>query len=688
MINIWLAQVNNAYGHSLFLPYSVGCLEAYARAQEDLAQCIFKGYIFRREPLDDIIKRIETSGDIDILAISCYLWNWEYSKALGTAVKEQWPNCLVIIGGPQLPSLPPSCQLSIKGEASEALAHGGVFDEFPSADIAVYGEGELAFAEILRAVSGFHRGRGIEIKSGIFEKLRTITGLAIRTDRGTYFTGEPQRIRDLSQLPSPYLTGCFDSLLAHRAYDEETGAETRIDWQASLESNRGCPYMCSFCAWGPESLAKFFQFPLERIYREIEWMGQQHIRYLYSCDANFGIIKRDVDIANILAFTKQLYGYPKEFRACTAKNSNDQVFEISKILHEAGMSKGATLSFQSVDPHTLDIIKRKNIKIDNFAEFLKRYRDHGIATYTELIIGLPGETRQSFEAGINSILDAGKHDGLNIYLCQVLPQTEFDDPEYRKIHGIITVRSPLLLQHSTPINDPHQEYNEIVIGTSSMPTNIWRDTYMFSWAVQAFHALGLTRYLAIFCRHELGMAYSTFYNALLEWMQATPNSNLGDEYRNVLSICESGMRGGDWGQIDYRFGNIIWPTEELTFLRLVTDYQNTYKEIAVFFVNLLRQCSSQYISSIVVNLIDYQKNLLIRPDDDGQRSLDMEINYHEYFSKILDDKSMKPIIKPESLIIISARSYKDLEEYARLVVWYGRKGGNFLHKNIICYSKD
>jgi hypothetical protein len=148
------------------------------------------------------------------------------------------------------------------------------------------------------------------------------------------------------------------------------------------------------------------------------------------------------------------------------------------------------------------------------------------------------------------------------------------------------------------------------------------------------------------------------------------------------------MRGGDWGQIDYRFGNIIWPTEELTFLRLVTDYQNTYKEIAVFFVNLLRQCSSQYISSIVVNLIDYQKNLLIRPDDDGQRSLDMEINYHEYFSKILDDKSMKPIIKPESLIIISARSYKDLEEYARLVVWYGRKGGNFLHKNIICYSKD
>jgi len=678
-------------------------LEAYARAQPDLAHCVFKGYIFRREPIADIVERIEASGSIDILAISCYLWNWEFSKALGAAIKEQWPHCLVVIGGPQLPSLPqpktlpvetdlcsdqPAYLLPIKGAALDDFPYHAVFDDFPSADIAVYGEGELTFAEILRVVSECHGRSGIEFQSGIFEKLRIIPGLAIKTDRGTYFTGEPQRIRDLSQLPSPYLTGCFDALLTHRTHDAETGVETPIDWQASLETNRGCPYMCSFCAWGPESLAKFFQFPLERIYREIEWMGQHHIRYLFSCDANFGMIKRDLDIARILAFTKQLYGYPKEFRACTAKNSNDQVFEISKILHQAGMSKGATLSFQSIDPRTLGLIKRKNIKIDNFADFLRRYREHDINTYTELILGLPGETRQSFEAGIDSILDAGKHEGLNIYLCQVLPQTEFDDPEYRKTHGMITVRSPLLLQHSTPSNDLYKEYNEIVIGTSSMPTIIWRDVYMFSWVVQAFHVLGLTRYLAVFCRHELGMAYSTFYNFLLEWMRGAPNSNLGDEYRNVLSICESGMLGGDWGQVDYRFGNIIWPTEELTFLRLVTDYQNTYKELAVFFVNLLRQRSSHFISSIVVNLIDYQKNLLIRPDDDGQRLLDMEINYHEYFSKILVDNSMKPILKPESLIIIPTRSYQNLEEYARLVVWYGRKGGKFLHRNVIYYAQD
>mgnify|MGYP001563598849 CR=1 FL=1 len=98
----------------------------------------------------------------------------------------------------------------------------------------------------------------------------------------------------------------------------------------------------------------------------------------------------------------------------------DRVFQISKMLNSAGMSKGATLSFQSMDAHTLEAINRKNINMDDFRERLLEYNQNGIATYTELILGLPGESIESFKSGIDTLLDAGKHEGLNCYLCHLV----------------------------------------------------------------------------------------------------------------------------------------------------------------------------------------------------------------------------------------------------------------------------
>jgi len=195
----------------------------------------------------------------------------------------------------------------------------------------------------------------------------------------------------------------------------------------------------------------------------------------------------------VLVETKKLFSFPQEFRACYAKNSNDRVFEIAKMLNEAQMSKGVTLSFQSMDAHTQETIRRKNIKLDHFRETLQRYRQAGIVTYTELIIGLPGETLESFRDGINTLLNAGQHDGINMYLCQTLPNSEMNDVAYRAAHEIVDRRSPLLLQHSSPAVDPHQEYNDIVLGTSTMDAERFCETYKFAWAVQTFHCLGLAR---------------------------------------------------------------------------------------------------------------------------------------------------------------------------------------------------
>ena len=669
------------YGSSLFLPYSVGCLEAYARSQKDIELVFeFKGYIYRREPIVNVINRIKQSGGVDVLGISCYIWNEQYSRALADAVHSRYPRSLIVIGGPQI------------------TTRENPFLTWGSADIVVRGEGEYTFAAILRAYAGFRYDN--QYQTTVFHGDRTcgtygaISGLAIQDRRpdnqsGYITTGEPERITDLSTLPSPYLTGCFDEIIGDTTTKWKKGPQPgEIDYQVSFESDRGCMYSCSFCQWGPQALAKFYQFPMERVIAEMQWCGEHKIRYVYGCHANFGIVKQDLDIAYLLVETKKIYDFPKEARFCTAKNSNDRVFEISKLLNEAGMSKGATLSFQSMDAHTLKLIKRTNMKIDDLRKHLKRYYEHGIVTYTELIMGLPGETLESFRAGIDTLLDAGKHEGLNIYLCQVLPQTDFDDQAYQEAHEIVARRSPLLMQHSAPVTDPHQEYNDIIISTATMDAEAWCETYKFAWAVQTFHCLGLARFLAMFCRHELGMPYSEFYSSLLVWLSEHLDSYLGKEYLTMARVLNMGMCGGDWGQVDERFGNIIWPTEEMSFLRLIVDIDSVEGELRNFIMLLLANRNYHITTSLLNALVAYQAKMLIRPDDKKGWIIEMCYNCHSYFTSILLDKPIKFESLNESMLITPKRSYNSLEEYAREQVWYGRKGKRFTQSDVICYSKE
>src|SRR5690348_1203332 len=84
---------------------------------------------------------------------------------------------------------------------------------------------------------------------------------------------------------------------------------------------------CSFCEWGAPSLNKIRQLPMDRVLGEIDWFGKHSIQYIESCDANFGILARDVQIAECLAQTKEKYRSPDKFRASFAKYSNARISE-------------------------------------------------------------------------------------------------------------------------------------------------------------------------------------------------------------------------------------------------------------------------------------------------------------------------------------------------------------------------
>jgi putative methyltransferase len=314
---------------------------------------------------------------------------------------------------------------------------------------------------------------------------------------------------------------------------------------------------------------------------EIDWFGKMGVDYLDNADANFGILKRDVEIARQLAETKTKYGFPKTFRTSFAKNSNDTIWEIANIFHDAKMLKSVTLAMQSMDENVLVNIKRKNIKFSKFGELVARYEAAGIPTYTELILGLAGETLDMFLDGIDKNLDAGQHSGLFTYLNLVLNNTEQATPEYRRAHGIESLPLYAMLSHGTPDDTVPRERQEVVIATAAMPHAEWKEGFLHGRVIEAFHSMGLLQDVAITARTR-GIRYRDFYSQLIQWMRANPHTIAGREFANIEAILDRALAGGLWDCVDARLSDISWPPEEFMFARICLELDQFYDEVEEF----------------------------------------------------------------------------------------------------------
>ena len=96
---VQLVQLNNRYGKQVYLPYSAGVLESFVKQNKEIKDSFdFKEFIFLRENVSNMVNKI---GYVDILGISCYVWNWRISLKLAEKVREKNPNCMIFLGGPQ-----------------------------------------------------------------------------------------------------------------------------------------------------------------------------------------------------------------------------------------------------------------------------------------------------------------------------------------------------------------------------------------------------------------------------------------------------------------------------------------------------------------------------------------------------------------------------------------------------------
>lgn len=622
MKKVYFVQAGFAFDKSVYLPYATGCLAAYSLQFDDFNSAYeLGGFFYKREKTDDIISRI---NDPSVVAFSNYAWNVEFNKALSKKIKSLYPECTVIFGGH-----------SVRNDSSELL------DECDWIDYLIFGEGEEPFYNLLMAL---HNNTNIE----------NVCNIAYRKDGKAVCTPR-SACPDISEYPSPYLTGLFEDI---------TRSEI-VELLSVIETNRGCPYKCAYCDWSAKSKVRFF--PMEKVKAELKWLSDHKIEYCFCADANFGMFRRDVEIADYCIELKKNTGYPDVFRPCYAKENDDNVFKICSKFNEYHIDKGATMAYQSLSDDALTNVNRKNLTVEHFADIVKKYNHAKIPTYSELILGLPGETYESFCDGLCKLLEAGQHNSVSVYHCEVLPNSIMGSADYIEKHGIKSKKVKFNHIHSAETQEEIPEYSEIVMETNTMSKEMWIKSNLFSVTLQCFHSLGLLRCFAIYSHYEKGISYREFYNRLFEFALA----NLETVFGKVLARYEDKLSHsleGDWNYYNPAFGNIVWFFEEGMFLECMYNYDTFEKEIAPFIATL------GIDEGLLNELKKYQKSVLRRPNRTGEK-LTLNYNFTKYFDDIYSGE-YSPLEKTSVTVEFAEnRVFEDWYSFAKNIVWFGRRKG-------------
>ena len=154
-----------------------------------------------------------------------------------------------------------------------------------------------------------------------------------------------------------------------------------------IETNRGCPFRCSFCHTGDDYFNKIHKFSDKRIIDEIDYIGKKAgalgISNLHIADTNYGMYPRDREITQALLDSHNKYNWPNSIMATTGKNQKERVIDITSML---GNMFSVNMSAQSMDENVLANIRRSNISLDAYKDINQHLKESGRSTKAELIM--------------------------------------------------------------------------------------------------------------------------------------------------------------------------------------------------------------------------------------------------------------------------------------------------------------
>ncbi len=380
---------------------------------------------------EELIRSLEERQP-DILGLSNYFWNNELNMAIGKEICKKFPEIFVVMGGPSI---------RIDSEGIKAF-----LKQRPFLDLYILFEGEQPFNDF---VHKFIQNNGITIDPD-FKKIK---GCASLSSQGELIYASHKPLENLSVLPSPYLDGLLDEFLLQGLIP-------------LFESNRGCPFTCTFCTWGISAQKKVRQFPLDRIFDEMDYVARivPKSPFWIFADANFGIFPRDVEIAKRIGEIRKKNPSLSRVTIWTSKNRPDRNKEISHLI---GNLERTLIAVQTWDEIVEKNIKRTNIKKEDACNIVREIKqERGREVATDILCGLPGETYESHLTTLRMAFDAG-FDFIDVGNVLMLPGSELETDESRKKFGLQTKYRIRQGSYGEYCGIRAIEYEEIIRSTNS-----------------------------------------------------------------------------------------------------------------------------------------------------------------------------------------------------------------------------
>jgi anaerobic magnesium-protoporphyrin IX monomethyl ester cyclase len=248
-------------------------------------------------------------------------------------------------------------------------------------DYVVYGEAEMMLGDFL---NGFEHG----------ESVAHVPGLMTRNEDGTIRNnGEAPRISNLDDAPRP-----SRHLLPHKKYISGTYNHGMRPYTSMLMS-RGYPFTCVYCAtdfYGLKVRRRSVESSLDEIEYLVNEMGFEHI---YFFDDTL-TLKRKFMLEICAGIKKR--GIKFTWEGSTRANLWDE--ELVTTMKDAGLVR-ISFGLETSDPEVRELIE-KGLPLEDYVVSNRLNNKLGIETINSVMLGMPGDTRESIKETISFLRKA------------------------------------------------------------------------------------------------------------------------------------------------------------------------------------------------------------------------------------------------------------------------------------------